>query len=57
MTQLQKECNANRYMDMYLVIKCIVYSKGNKVEKNLTLAPERYIAGFCMVAKVILWRI
>ena len=32
-----------------------VYSRGTKVEKMLTLAPERYTAGFCMVAKVILW--
>ena len=31
------------------------YSRGTKVEKMLTLAPERYTAGFCMVAKVILW--
>ena len=30
-------------------------SRGTKVEKMLTLAPERYTAGFCMVAKVILW--
>ena len=32
-----------------------IYSRGTKVEKMLTLAPERYTAGFCMVAKVILW--
>ena len=31
------------------------YSRGTKVEKMLTLAPKRYTAGFCMVAKVILW--
>ena len=31
------------------------YSRGTKVEKMLTLAPERYTARFCMVAKVILW--
>ena len=30
-------------------------SRGTKVEKMLTLAPERYTAGFCMLAKVILW--
>ena len=30
-------------------------SRGTKVEKMLTLAPERYTAGFCMVAKVIQW--
>ena len=30
-------------------------SRGTKVEKMLTLAPERYTAEFCMVAKVILW--
>ena len=32
-------------------------SRGTKVEKMLTLAPERYTAGFWMVAKVILWYI
>ena len=31
------------------------HSRGTKVEKMLTLAPERYTAGFCMAAKVILW--
>ena len=31
-----------------------VSSGGTKVEKMLTLAPERYTAGFYMVAKVIL---
>ena len=35
--------------NMYLI------SRGTKVEKMLTLAPERYTAGFRMVAKVILW--
>ena len=30
-------------------------SRGTKVEKMETLAPERYTAGFGMVAKVILW--
>ena len=30
-------------------------SRGTKVEKMLTIAPERYTAGFCMVAMVILW--
>ena len=30
-------------------------SRGTKVEKMLTLAPERYTAGFCTVAKIILW--
>ena len=30
-------------------------SRGTKVKKMLTLAPERYTAGFYMVAKVILW--
>ena len=33
----------------------IQYSRGTKVEKMLTLALERYTAGFGMVAKVILW--
>ena len=32
-----------------------LYSRGTKEEKMLTLAPERYPAEFCMVAKVILW--
>ena len=36
-------------------ILCTSFSRGTKVEKMLTLAPERYTAGFCMVAKVILW--
>ena len=31
------------------------YSRGTKVEKMLTLAPKRYTAEFCMVAKVTLW--
>ena len=30
-------------------------SRGTKVEKMLTLAPKRYTAGFCMVAKLIQW--
>ena len=30
-------------------------SRGTKVGKLLTLAPERYTAEFCMVAKLILW--
>ena len=30
-------------------------SRGTKVENMLTLATERYTAGYCMVAKVILW--
>ena len=34
---------------------CANISRGTKVEKMLTLAPERYTAEFCMVAKVILW--
>ena len=37
------------------VILHLPTSRGTKVEKLLTLAPERYTAGFCMVAKVILW--
>ena len=32
----------------------IANSRGTKVEKMLTLAPKRYTAGFCMVAKAIL---
>ena len=32
----------------------VLDSRGTKVEKMLTLAPERYTAGFCMVEKVIL---
>ena len=31
------------------------YCRETQVEKMQTLAPERYTAGFCMVAKVILW--
>ena len=37
------------------LIALLGFSRGTKVEKMLTLAPERYTAGFCMVAKVILW--
>ena len=33
----------------------VAYSRGTKVEKMKTLAPKRYTAGFCMVAKVMLW--
>ena len=36
-------------------VPLILNSQGTKVEKMLTLAPERYTAKFCMVAKVILW--
>ena len=32
-------------------------SRGTKVGDSRTLAPERYTAGFCMVTKVIPWRI
>ena len=38
-----------------LITAGICNSWGTKVEKMLTLAPERYTAEFCMVAKVILW--
>ena len=44
-----------------VIILCFVVryfmpiSRGTKVEKMLTLAPGRYTAGFCMVAKVIQW--
>ena len=42
--------------DLYQINFAKVHnSRGTKVEKMLTLAPERYTAGFCMVAKVILW--
>ena len=40
------------------IVSAIIFkpsSRGTKVEKMLTLAPERYTAGLCMVAKVILW--
>ena len=40
--------------DVYLFV-INHFSRGTKVEKVLTLAPERYTAGFRMVAKVILW--
>ena len=33
----------------------IVGSWGTRVEIMLILAPKRYTAGFCIVAKVILW--
>ena len=31
------------------------YSWETKVGKMLTLAPKRYTAEFCMVAKVVIW--
>ena len=40
---------------IHVPYKCLLYSRGTKVEKMETLAPERYTAGFGMVAKVILW--
>ena len=46
------------HVDKYIkwkIVHDMPSSRGTKVEKMLTLAPERYIAGFCMVAKVILW--
>ena len=39
----------------FVLIEFVLYSRGTKVEKMLTLAPGRYTAGFCMVAKVIQW--
>ena len=44
----------NRLIETFLY-SATAYSRGTKVDKMLTLAPERYTAGFCMVAKVILW--
>ena len=44
-----------RIWDSKQYFGAIAYSRGTKVEKMLTLAPERYTAGFRMVAKVILW--
>ena len=38
-----------------ILLLAISYSRGTKVEKMLTLAPERYTVAFSMVAKVILW--
>ena len=43
------------YREMLVQGAVTIHSRGTKVEKMLTLAPERYTAGFCMVAKVILW--
>ena len=45
------ECRALHH-PFFLVL---LPSRGTKVEKMLTLAPERYTARFCMVAKVIIW--
>ena len=45
--------NGDRSFYLYAISTNI--SRGTKVEKTLTLAPERYTAGFCMVAKVIQW--
>ena len=36
-------------------LKSKLFSRGTKVIKMLTLVPERFTAGFRMVAKVILW--
>ena len=41
--------------NLHLINVHAISSRGTKVEKLLTLAPERYTAGFHMVAKVILW--
>ena len=43
------------YTGFTVYIGIFSISRGTKVVKMLTLAPERYTAGFCMVAKVILW--
>ena len=40
---------------VHIAYALTLYSRGTEVEKMLTLAPERYTAGFCMVAKVIIW--
>ena len=37
------------------IFSLFIYSRKTKVGKMLTLAPQRYIAEFCMVAKVIIW--
>ena len=42
-------------IDSSTFVQHVLISRGTKVEKMLTLAPERYTAGFRMVAKVILW--
>ena len=39
----------------YTYSRYLIYSRGTKVGKMLTLGPERYTAEFCMVGKVILW--
>ena len=57
-----QEMIAKRSDACYMILSWLMYnnvlfthafSRGTKVEKMLTLAPERYTAGFCMVAKVI----
>ena len=56
--KLQKECfNLSYYLNFSYSRHAgyFSYSRGTKVEKMVTLAPERYTAGFCIVAKVILW--
>ena len=50
-----KEINHHRLFISNQLNEFRGFSRGTKVEKMLTLAPERYTAGFCMVAKVILW--
>ena len=57
--KLNKPVHSLLLMDNQVIIEVDSHkhlgSRGTKVEKMLTLAPERYTAGFCMVAKVILW--
>ena len=47
-------CHVDRSLSL-LTSRPVQFSRGAKVEKMLTLAPERYTAGFRMVAKEILW--
>ena len=50
--------DTNRKIDNCVIIASLNSEsacRGTKVEKMLTLAPDRYTAGFCMVAKVIQW--
>ena len=41
--------------DVLKLFLYFLFSQGTMVGKMLSLAPKRYTAGFCMVAKVILW--
>ena len=59
---VERYCKSNAvaiFLAINITFMCFIplnlHSWGTKVEKMLTLAPERYTAGFHMVARLILW--